>query len=85
MGGTGSTIFDNINIDGDSMLDAWEMKLFGSLDEGDLDDYDLDGLLNIEELIPGEPPIMLTDPSLFSSDGDMLGDGEQFNTPPTDP
>ena len=84
MGGTGSNIFDNINIDGDSMLDAWEMKLFGSLDEEDLGDFDGDLIPNIEELVPGEPPVMITDPSLYSSDGDALSDMEMFDFPPTD-
>ena len=88
MGGTGSNIFDNINTDGDSMLDAWEMKLFGSLDEEDLDDFDGDLIPNIDELVPGEPPVMITDPSLYSSDGDALSDMEMFGSPgiqPTDP
>ena len=64
------------------------MKLFGSLDEGDLDDFDGDLIPNIEELVPGEPPVMITDPSLYSSDGDALSDMEMYGSAgskPTDP
>jgi len=28
---------------------------------------------------------MVTDPSLYSSDGDVLGDAEMYASPPTDP
>jgi len=89
--GTSSNTFDAVDTEGgtgDGMHDWWEEKLFGGLSQDGDDDFDGDGLLNNEELLPGQPPVMVTDPSLYSSDGDALSDMEMFGSPgipPTDP
>ncbi|MBT3191999.1 MAG: hypothetical protein HN341_05540 [Verrucomicrobia bacterium] len=81
--GTSPTTNDT---DGDSMLDGWEVFYTNAceattnvVDAGE--DYDLDGLTNLEEhnLDPQ------TDPENADSDGDGLTDGEEVNTYFTEP
>ena len=86
--GTESNIFDLVNTDSDDLHDWWELKLFGNLDQVGSGDFDSDGLLNNEELTGavGGISTIRTDPSLFDTDGDGFGDGDElFGTPPTDP
>lgn len=58
-----------IDIDGDGLVDAWEIEQFGDLtsQSGD-DDYDGDGLTNAQE------QNLDTDPTLVDSDGDGFSD-----------
>ncbi len=60
------------DIDTDGLPDSWEIWYFGSITESATNDYDLDGLTNLEELGFG------TDPSLADGDSDGLGDGEEL-------
>ena len=59
--------------DSDSLPDAWEMQVFGDLDETDAD-TDNDGLTNAKELDLG------TDPDDSDTDNDGLLDGVETNT-----
>lgn len=78
--GTDPAVFDMVDEDNDGMHDWWEIKLFGGTDQIGTGDFDGDGLLNNEEMIyqtsgSGAPKvIMITDPSLFDSDGDLMDD-----------
>ncbi len=86
--GTDPDVFNFCDVDNDGLHDWWETKLFGNLDWNGTDDFDHDGLQNNEELfwVVGEAPRMYTDPSLFDTDGDGLGDGAELHgSPPTDP
>ncbi|MBI4698068.1 MAG: hypothetical protein HY758_03955 [Nitrospirae bacterium] len=55
--------------DSDGMLDSWEIQYFGNLSQGPNDDYDGDGLTNLQEYLKG------TNPSMKDSDGDGAMDG----------
>ena len=58
-----------IDIDCDGLVDEWEIAYFGDLtSQSGWDDYDGDGLLNIEEQNAG------TNPTLTDTDGDTLSD-----------
>jgi hypothetical protein len=58
-----------IDIDRDGLVDAWEIEHFGDLtSQSGADDYDLDGLVNIEESNLG------TNPKLADTDGDTFSD-----------
>jgi len=61
-------------VDGDSdqLPDQWEMKWFGSLDDGSQTD-DNDGLTKAEEMQYG------TDPTKADTDGDGLTDGQEIH------
>ncbi|MCF7818699.1 MAG: hypothetical protein K9M54_12555 [Kiritimatiellales bacterium] len=88
--GTDTNVFNLIDEDEDGLHDWWETKLFGGLGQTGAGDFDGDGLLNSEEMETnlGDPPsvALYTDPSLFDTDGDGLGDGnELLGMPPTDP
>ena len=61
-----------IDVDGDSLADAWEQLNFGHLDFGKSDDLDGDNLDNLEEQYLG------TAPDLKDTDGDLFDDGEEF-------
>ena len=60
--------------DSDSLPDAWEMQVFGDLDETAEADTDNDGLTNSKELDLG------TDPNDSDTDNDGLLDGVETNT-----
>ena len=60
--------------DSDSLPDAWEMQVFGDLDETADADTDNDGLTNSKELDLG------TDPNDSDTDNDGLLDGVETNT-----
>jgi len=86
--GTDSNSFDTVNSDGDDLNDWLEYRLFGDLSQTGSSDFDGDQIPNNEELVfdaAGRPVALLTDPTLFSSDGDTLSDAEMFAFPPTDP
>jgi hypothetical protein len=65
--------------DSDGLPDEWEEAYFGDLSHGPDEDYESDGLTNIDEYLNG------TDPTTQDSDGDGLGDGDEVNTYLTDP
>jgi hypothetical protein len=60
--------------DMDGLDDGFEIKFFGNLSEGPDDDFDMDGLTNLEESEAG------LDPSDDDSDGDGLKDGVEDGT-----
>lgn len=63
-----------VDSDGDGLSDGWEWSSFADLSHGPNEDYDLDGLTNLQEYQLG------TDPKNPDSDGDLLSDGaEVFN------
>lgn len=58
-----------IDIDCDGLVDSWEMMHFGDLtSQSGADDWDSDGLSNLEEMNVG------TDPKLVDTDGDTFWD-----------
>jgi len=65
--------------DNDGLPDAWEMQMFGNLDQDAADDFDLDGLTNLEEFLAG------TRADLADTDGDGVSDGQEVaeGTDPT--
>jgi len=65
--------------DSDGLPDEWEMTHFGDLTHGPGEDYDGDGLTNIEEY---ENKTVPTDPD---TDDDGLSDGDEVNIHGTDP
>jgi flavodoxin len=85
--GTDDEVYDSPNEDGDDLPDFWELKLFGDIltQDGD-DDSDGDGLSNNEELVwyDDNTVVMYSDPSLYDTDGEGLGDGTELeeNTDP---
>jgi hypothetical protein len=64
-----TTIYIEEDSDEDGMLDSWEMAYFGSLDQDGSDDFDDDGLSDLEEFQSN------TDPTDWDSDDDDLPDG----------
>jgi len=58
-----------LDSDHDGLLDDWEMKYFGNLSHGSNEDFDGDGLMNLEEYQLG------TDPTKADTDGDGVSDG----------
>ncbi|MBD3362504.1 hypothetical protein GF362_02185 [Candidatus Dojkabacteria bacterium] len=80
----------NVDSDGDGLKDSWELKYFGNLDYGLLDDPDADGLHNQDEYFgiidlgwrdsAGEriwKHFSPTDPSNPDTDGDGITDGDE--------
>ena len=68
-------------MDLDSLPDDWERQYFGNLNQNPSDDYDGDGLTNLEEYNHG------TDPTKWDTDGDGYLDKEEIEagTNPNDP
>ncbi len=60
-----------VDTDEDGLPDQWERDHFGNLDEDGGDDFDEDGLTNLEEYELG------TDPANPDTDGDGLSDGDE--------
>lgn len=74
------TIVDQ-DADGDGMMDyEHEYTYFGNLDQDDTTDYDLDGLLDKDELLTYG-----SDPTLMDTDSDGLSDPDEVNVHGTDP
>ncbi|MGQ9570899.1 MAG: metallophosphoesterase, partial [Thermodesulfovibrionales bacterium] len=69
------------DMDLDRLPDDWESQYFGNLNQGPSDDYDGDGLTNLEEYNYG------TDPTKWDTDGDGYFDKEEIDagTNPNDP
>jgi hypothetical protein len=65
--------------DKDGMPDDWETHYFGNLTQGAADDFDKDGMTNLQEYTLG------TDPTKADTDGDGLSDGDEVNKYKTDP
>jgi len=67
--------------DVDGLPDWWEVKYFGTMDYGPGDDYDLDGLTNLDEYDLG------TNPANTDTDVDGWDDAYEVaqSTDPTDP
>jgi len=59
--------------DADGLLDTWEILYFGNLNQGPDDDYDNDGLTNLEEFQLG------TNPSDPDTDNDEMADGWEID------
>ncbi len=68
-----------VDSDSDGLWDAWEMDVFGNLDQTAAGDPDNDGLKNSDEFTSN------TDPNKADTDGDGLNDGMEVNTTHTDP
>lgn len=68
-----------VDSDADGLWDAWELEVFGNLDQTGTGDSDGDGLTNAQEFTLG------TDPNLSDTDGDGLSDGHEVNVSHTDP
>ena len=84
LGRTGSqtltlTSYGNSDTDLDGMADNWEFSNFGTLVETGAEDFDNDGLSNLDEFNLG------TVPTLQDSDGDGLTDGDEVNLYGLDP
>ena len=80
--------FPDDDLDGDGLPDFIEMAIIDADEEDAIetiedvlpgDDFDNDGLTNIEE------PDLRTDPVVADTDGDGLSDGDEVNTHETDP
>ena len=84
---TDQAVFNYVDSEPDGMHDWWELKLFGSLDETAIGDFDDDGLLNGEELVwlSTSNIVLYSDPSLYDSDADALNDYEETVTYGTEP
>ena len=65
--------------DADGLVDIWEVQYFGDLTHWASEDYDGDGLTNLEEQTNH------TDPTVADTDGDTLNDGDELNIYGTDP
>lgn len=79
-GGSFVTVYTRfIDVDGDKMDDEWEVSFFGSLSRLGMEDFDGDGLNDLEEYNNG------TDPRISDSDDDLLTDGAEVLTYHTDP
>jgi hypothetical protein len=70
-----------VDTDADGLPDDWELWYFGDLSQGPDDDYDTDGLTNLEEYLAG------TDPTNSDTDTDGMPDGweVQYGLNPLDP
>ncbi len=68
-----------VDSDNDGLPDAWELDVFGNLDQKGSGDADGDGLTNLQEFTLG------TDPTKADTDGDGLSDGQEVNVTKTDP
>lgn len=66
-------------VPGDALPDDWELLYFPDLSEEENGDPDLDGLTNLQEFNIG------TNPAEFDTDGDRLGDGDEFNVHESSP
>ncbi|HHJ17824.1 MAG TPA: hypothetical protein ENJ80_14120 [Gammaproteobacteria bacterium] len=73
------TSYGSSDTDTDGMADNWEFSSFGSLAEIATDDFDNDGLSNIDEFNLG------TTPTLPDTDGDGVTDGDEVNLYGLDP
>lgn len=78
---------DTTNQDADWLLDWWELKFFGDLDQNGSMDFDGDGLTNAEEILwLGEQLVLLfSDPSMADSDNEGLTDYQERRTHLTNP
>ena len=78
---------DTTNQDADWLLDWWELKFFGNLDQNGSMDFDGDGLTNAEEILwLGEQLVLLfSDPSMTDSDNEGLSDYQERRTHLTNP
>lgn len=63
----------------DALPDDWELLYFPDLSEEENGDPDADGLTNLQEFNMG------TNPTRFDTDGDRLGDGDEFNVHESSP
>ncbi len=82
MGAYGNTLEATINdMDGDGLVDSWELAYFGNLDQVGTGDPDRDGLDN-----EGEETAQ-TDPTVSDTDDDGYSDGEEVEagSDPNDP
>ena len=62
-----------LSLDGDYLVDEWEIEIFGNLDQTDAGDPDHDGASNLEEYLYG------TDVNSPDTDGDGLPDGWEIH------
>ncbi|MEE9115370.1 MAG: thrombospondin type 3 repeat-containing protein [Thermoplasmata archaeon] len=53
---TGSYAFATDDVDGDGLLDSWELQFFGDLGQEAHGDFDGDGFTNLEEFSAGTDP-----------------------------
>ncbi len=53
---TGSYAFATDDVDGDGLLDSWELQFFGDLGQEAAGDFDADGFTNLEEFVAGTNP-----------------------------
>jgi hypothetical protein len=78
-GATLELVAPNVDSDGDTLPDPWEIDAFGNLAQTAAGDPDLDGLPNSGEFASN------TDPNDSDTDDDGLSDGAEVNTHHTDP
>ena len=57
-------VADVNDMDGDDMSDTWEMEYFGTLDRDGTDDFDGDGILDLDEYLNGTDPVSSNAPSI---------------------
>ncbi|MBX3746801.1 MAG: hypothetical protein KF833_15940 [Verrucomicrobiae bacterium] len=78
-GGTLERLAARVDSDGDGLPDAWEMEMFGNLEQTASGDPDGDGLTNAEEFEAGTHPLRA------DTDGDGLNDGDEVKVHRTNP